>query len=95
MTWCPQCQVPVSRLRVHRRSLLHRKAKRLRALLTSDCLAFREIGRRLGVSRESIRLMARTLGAKTRHARQRAPLQRFGKHFGPRPSADVSNESTL
>jgi hypothetical protein len=72
MTWCLKCQIPVSHLRMHQRSFLHQKIKRLQALLTNDCLTFREIGRRLGVSRESIRQMAQTLGAKTGHARQRA-----------------------
>jgi hypothetical protein len=57
---------------MHRRSVLHQKIKRLRALLANDCLTFREIGRRLGVSRESVRLMARTLGAKTGKTRRRA-----------------------
>jgi hypothetical protein len=72
MTWCPRCEIPVSQLGMHRRSILHQKIKRLRALLANDCLTFREIGRRLGVSRESIRLIARTLGAKTGNARRRA-----------------------
>jgi len=72
MTWCPQCQIPVSQLGMHRRSVLHQRIRRLRALLANDCLTFLEIGRRLGVSRESIRLMARALGANIGHARRRA-----------------------
>ena len=72
MTWCPQCQIPFSHFGMHRHSVLHQKIKRLRVLLKNDCLTFREIGRRLGVSRESIRQMARTLGAKTGNARRKA-----------------------
>lgn len=45
----------------HKRSLLHRHATRLRALLDT-CLNFSMIGRRLGISRERVRQLASALG---------------------------------
>lgn len=71
MAWCPQCQIPVSPLGLHRRGILHRKRKLLRALLADDRLTFQEISRRMGVSHERIRQVAQMLGAKAGHARRK------------------------
>jgi Sigma-70, region 4 len=71
MAICPQCQVSFLRPNDHRRGVLHRKCQRLRALLARDCLTFREIARRMGVSQERIRQIAQQLGAKTGHARRK------------------------
>jgi len=48
----------------HKRSLLHCRATRLRALLDT-CLNFSVIGKRLGVSRERVRQLALRLGYKS------------------------------
>ena len=48
----------------HKKSLLHRRATRLRALLNT-CLNFSLIGRRLGISRERVRQLASGLGYKS------------------------------
>ena len=48
----------------HKKSLLHRRATRLRALLDT-CLNFSLIGKRLGISRERVRQLASRLGYKS------------------------------
>ena len=60
----------------HKRSVVHRRATRLHALLDS-CLNFSTIGERLGISRERVRQLASSLGYKP--GRERRSLCRLKK----------------
>jgi len=59
----------------HKKSLLHCRADRLRALLDT-CLNFSLIGKRLGVSRERVRQLASRLGYKSMERRTLCRLKR-------------------
>ena len=55
-------RIPVSRLLIHRRSILHRQRNRLLQLLAQPHVTFREIARQTGVSHERIRQIAAEVG---------------------------------
>lgn len=55
----------------HTLSLVHRKAKLIRAMLARNCITQAQIARRIGVTRERVRQLAQQMGfadGKTRHA---------------------------
>jgi hypothetical protein len=55
----------------HTLSVLHRKAKLIRAMLDRNCITHAEIARRIGVTRERVRQLARQMGfadGRSRHA---------------------------
>lgn len=57
---CEECGLQVTgtaRAR-HLVSVYHRRARRIRALLSQDCLSFSQIGKRVGVTRERVRKIA-------------------------------------
>lgn len=77
----------------HRKSLLHCRAARLRALLDT-CLNFSLIGRRLGVSRERVRQLAASLGYKPgRERRTLCRLKRREEEFIESPMIAALKES--
>lgn len=49
-------------LAFHKKSNTHQQIDRIKALLSVDCIPFAEIARRVGVSREYIRTLAKKLG---------------------------------
>lgn len=55
----------------HQISALHVHAQGLRDLLATDGITFREIGDRLGITRERVRQIAQRLGYTSGHARQK------------------------
>lgn len=55
----------------HTRSVFHRKAKLIRAMLERNCITHAEIAKRIGLSRERVRQLARLMGfadGRSRHA---------------------------
>lgn len=63
--FCVTCRPLLKRdTLVHRRSVAHKRSRRLRALLSIDCLTYAEIGSRLGISRERVRQLADQSGPK-------------------------------
>lgn len=70
--FCESCQASYSADRRHLKSVIHRKGRRIRALLAQDCLTFDEIGRRIGVTREYVRQLAQRMGSEKGHDRQRS-----------------------
>src|SRR2546423_13223807 len=60
----------------HRRSVFHRQHRRIKKLLSSNCVSFTEIAARLGVNRERIRQIADTLEIKGRPRRKICMLGR-------------------
>lgn len=59
--FCETCQVELAHLRIHNRGVRHRQAKRLQALLSQNCMTFSEIGKRVGLSRERVRQIAKSM----------------------------------
>ncbi len=61
--FCESCR-PVLRRNsmIHRKSVLHKHSRRLRALLAKDCMTYSEIGARLGITRERVRQLAGEMG---------------------------------
>lgn len=60
--YCEDCNV--TRNANHWRSLSHKKIKRFKRLLASNCISLTEIGVRLGFTRERARQIANQLGVK-------------------------------
>lgn len=54
----------------HRRGAIHRYGPRIRILLEQDCLSFAGIGKRLRITRERVRQIARLLDSKSGRQRQ-------------------------
>lgn len=46
----------------HEQGKYHKNYKRIQALLKQNCISFAEIGRRIGVTREAVRITAKRLG---------------------------------
>lgn len=67
----------------HRRSAVHLYGPRIRILLEEDCLSFAEIGKRLRITRERVRQIARLLGFKSGHQRQDSCRVKRGVPAGP------------
>lgn len=61
---CVECgaMIVLIRMKLHKKSICHQKAKRIRALLENNCMTFQEIGTRVGLTRERIRQIATSLG---------------------------------
>jgi Sigma-70, region 4 len=59
-----ECGLPGAncKLRQHQFSVYHRRHEKITRLLANESLSFAEIGRRLGISRERVRQVARQLG---------------------------------
>lgn len=68
--FCETCKITTLVKRSHLRSVAHRQNGRIRALLNQPCIAFSEIGRRLGVSRERVRQIADRFCPETGRQRQ-------------------------
>jgi predicted XRE-type DNA-binding protein len=73
MRFCQTCRFKVneSRFKLHTRSVFHRKARLIRAMLERNCITQAEIGRRIGVTRERVRQLALQMGfadGRSRHA---------------------------
>lgn len=71
--YCQTCQLQFKEryLGRHTRSIFHRKAKLIRAMLQRDCITHAEIARRIGLTRERVRQMALMMGfadGRSRHA---------------------------
>jgi hypothetical protein len=78
--FCPLCGLSVERgwLSRHEASVAHRSARRIRALLRNDCITHAEIARRLGVTRERVRQVAKQFGYETGRVRHRpCAIQRW------------------
>lgn len=73
MHYCGVCGFEMKERGVtrHTRSLLHRKGKLIRAMLERSCITHAEIARRIGLTRERVRQVARQMGfasGRSRHA---------------------------
>jgi hypothetical protein len=73
MRYCETCRFEVDKRRFkrHTLSVVHRKAKLIRAMLERDCITHAEIARRIGVTRERVRQLALQMGfadGRSRHA---------------------------
>lgn len=70
--YCQTCQLKFKErfLKRHARSIFHRKAKLIRAMLERDCISYAEIARRIGLTRERVRQMAVMMGFATGRSRQ-------------------------
>jgi hypothetical protein len=71
--YCQTCRLQLDKrgFKLHTLSVLHRKAKLLRAMLERNCITHAEIARRLGVTRERVRQLALQMGfadGRSRHA---------------------------
>ncbi len=71
--YCQTCQLQFKEryLKRHARSIFHRKAKLIRAMLERNCITQAEIARRVGLTRERVRQMALMMGfadGRSRHA---------------------------
>jgi transcriptional regulator with XRE-family HTH domain len=71
--YCQTCRFDVhpGHFKRHTFSVVHRKAKLIRAMLERNCITQADIARRIGVSRERVRQLARQLGfadGRSRHA---------------------------
>ncbi len=61
--FCATCRPLLRRNSLlHRKSVLHKHCRRLRALLAKDCVTYSEIGARLGITRERVRQLADAMG---------------------------------
>jgi hypothetical protein len=58
--------------RIHRAGSLHKNARRIRALLSTPCITLQNIGDRIGISRERVRQIARSVGIDTSNAARRS-----------------------
>jgi hypothetical protein len=73
LRYCQTCRFKVHKrgFRRHTLSVLHRKAKLIRAMLERNCITHAEIARRIGVTRERVRQLALQMGfadGRSRHA---------------------------
>lgn len=73
MRYCQTCRFAVDerRFNLHTRSIVHRKAKLIRAMLERNCITHADISRRIGVTRERVRQLALQMGfadGRSRHA---------------------------
>jgi hypothetical protein len=73
MRYCQTCRFEVHKghFERHTLSVVHRKAKLIRAMLERDCITHAEIARRIGVTRERVRQLALQMGfadGRSRHA---------------------------
>jgi hypothetical protein len=71
--YCQTCRFEVDerRFKRHTLSVLHRKAKLIRAMLERNCITQADIARRIGVTRERVRQIALQMGfadGRSRHA---------------------------
>ena len=73
MRYCQICRLEVDKsfFKRHTLSVVHRKAKLIRAMLERNCITHAEIARRIGVTRERVRQRALQMGfadGRSRHA---------------------------
>jgi len=73
MRYCQTCRLEVDKrfFRRHTLSVVHRKAKLIRAMLERNCITHAEIARRIGLTRERVRQRALQMGfadGRSRHA---------------------------
>src|SRR5690348_6136494 len=73
LRYCQTCRFKVHKrgFRRHTLSVLHRKAKLIRAMLERNCITHAEIARRISVTRERVRQLALQMGfadGRSRHA---------------------------
>jgi len=73
MRYCQTCRFEMDKrgFKRHTLSVLHRKAKLIRAMLERNCITHAEIARRIGVTRERVRQLALQMGfadGRSRHA---------------------------
>jgi hypothetical protein len=71
--YCETCRFEVNKrgFKRHTLSVLHRKARLIRAMLERNCITHAEIARRIGVTRERVRQLALQMGfadGRSRHA---------------------------
>ncbi len=59
-------------LSMHKRSVMHRQAQRIKALLRKDCITHTEIAGRVGLTRERVRQIANQFGCDVGRVRQKA-----------------------
>jgi hypothetical protein len=64
MRYCQTCRFKVDKrgYKRHTLSVVHRKAKLIRAMLERNCITHAEIARRIGVTRERVRQLALQMG---------------------------------
>jgi hypothetical protein len=86
--YCQTCRLQLDNrgFSRHTLSVVHRKAKLLRAMLERDCITHAEIARRLGVTRERVRQLALQMGfadGRSRHAicRMKRPKKEMAEFF--------------
>lgn len=72
LRYCQTCQLQFKKdfSKRHTRSVFHRKAKLIRAMLERDCIPYAEIARRIGLTRERVRQMAVMMGFAAGRLRQ-------------------------
>jgi hypothetical protein len=85
MRYCQTCRFELHErhFKRHTLSVLHRKAKLIRAMLERNCITHAEIARRIGLTRERVRQLARQMGfadGRSRHAICR--MERRKKEMG-------------
>ena len=73
MRYCQICRLEVDKsfFKRHTLSVVHRKAKLIRAMLERNCITHAEIARRIGLTRERVRQRALQMGfadGRSRHA---------------------------
>src|SRR4029077_1575028 len=73
MRYCQTCRFKIHKrgFKRHTLSVVHRKAKLIRAMLERNCITHAEIARRIGVTRERVRQLALLMGfadGRSRHA---------------------------
>src|SRR5260370_26985584 len=73
MRYCQPCRFKIHKrgFKRHTLSVVHRKAKLIRAMLERNCITHAEIARRIGVTRERVRQRALQMGfadGRSRHA---------------------------
>jgi predicted transcriptional regulator len=61
-SFCPTCQMEFANIWFHREGVLHRHHERIKKLLRKQCISFSEIADRVGITRERVRQIARTMG---------------------------------
>jgi hypothetical protein len=71
--YCQTCRLKLDNrgFKQHTLSVVHRKAKLIRAMLERNCITHAEIARRIGVTRERVRQLALQMGfadGRSRHA---------------------------
>jgi hypothetical protein len=73
LRYCQTCRFELSKrgFKRHTLSVVHRKAKLIRAMLERNCITHAEIARRIGLTRERVRQLALQMGfgdGRSRHA---------------------------